>query len=162
PTDCPQRDERLGWTGDAQIFAPTAAFNMQVAPFFAKWLKDVAADQYDSGAVPFVVPDVIKVYEKRPAGGAAGWADAATVIPWEMYLAYGDRRVLEEQYESMKRWVGYQETRAGEDLVWDGDFTFGDWLDYFGSAKGTNFGSTSTDLISSAYFARSADILARA
>jgi alpha-L-rhamnosidase len=87
PTDCPQRDERLGWTGDAQVFARTAAFNMNVHSFFAKWLKDVAADQLPNGSVPYVVPDVL-----RNEGGSAGWADAATVIPWNMYLAYGDKK----------------------------------------------------------------------
>jgi alpha-L-rhamnosidase len=162
PTDCPQRDERLGWTGDAQVFAPTAAFNMDVASFFGKWLSDLVADQYDDGSVPFVVPDVIREFEGRPAGGAAGWADAATIIPWQMYLAYGDRRLLEAQYDSMAAWVNYQRERAGHDLVWDGDFTFGDWLDFFGSAKGTSFGSTSTDLISTAFFAHSTDNLRRA
>jgi alpha-L-rhamnosidase len=161
PTDCPQRDERLGWTGDAQVFSPTAAFNMDVAAFFTKWLKDLAADQYADGSVPWVVPDVATKPEK-PAAGAAGWGDAATVIPWNLYLAYGDRRLLEAQYESMERWVQFQRARAGEDLIWDGDEHFGDWLDFFGAAKKTSRGSTSTDLIATAYFARSTDILRRA
>lgn len=166
PTDCPQRDERLGWTGDAQIFAPTAAFNADVEGFFEKWLKDLAADQYPDGAVPWVVPNVLgnmprqdgKSGTVRPAG-AAGWSDAATAIPWDMYLAYGDRRLLEEQYDSMTNWVAYMQTRAGDGLIWAGDFHFGDWLDFFGSEKGTRFGSTSTDLIATAYFAHSTDIL---
>src|SRR5207344_3097509 len=126
PTDCPQRDERLGWTGDAQAFSPTAAFNMDVAAFFTKWLGDVAADQFPSGAVPHVVPNVLPDFAGHEPGGAAGWADAATIIPWNMYLAYGDRRILERQYESMARWVGYQKTRAGDDYIWAGDFHFGD------------------------------------
>jgi alpha-L-rhamnosidase len=161
PTDCPQRDERLGWTGDAQVFSPTAAFNMDVAGFFTKWLKDVAADQLASGSVPFVVPDVLST-EDKPAAGAAGWGDAATVIPWNVYLAYGDRRILEAQYSSMQRWVDYEQARAGADEIWDGDFHFGDWLDFFGAEKNTSFGSTSTDLIATAYFARSTQILAQA
>ncbi len=82
PTDCPQRDERLGWTGDAQAFSPTAAFNMDVAAFFTKWLADMAADQFASGAVPHVVPNVLPQFAGRDPGGAAGWADAATIIPW--------------------------------------------------------------------------------
>jgi alpha-L-rhamnosidase len=169
PTDCPQRDERLGWTGDAQVFSPTAAFNMDVAAFFTKWMKDVAADQMANGSVPYVVPDVL-TSPSRPApaggergtGGAAGWADAATIIPWNMYLAYGDTRILEVQYSSMQRWVDYEQSRAGPDDIWKGDFHFGDWLDFFSAAKNTRFGSTSTDLIATAYFARSTDILQRA
>jgi alpha-L-rhamnosidase len=160
PTDCPQRDERLGWTGDAQVFAPTAAFNMDVDGFFSKWLKDLAADQLDGGSIPFVVPDVLSSSD-RPVGGAAGWGDAATVIPWEIYLAYGDKRVLEDQYISMRRWVEYEQSRAGADEVWDGDTHFGDWLDFFSVGTASNFGATSTDLIATAYFAHSTDILGR-
>ena len=85
PTDCPQRDERLGWTGDAQVFSRTAAYNMDVAGFFAKWLKDVAADQFANGSVPHVVPNVLADFEGKQPGGAAGWADAAVIIPWNMY-----------------------------------------------------------------------------
>ncbi|HLY71101.1 MAG TPA: family 78 glycoside hydrolase catalytic domain, partial [Puia sp.] len=103
PTDCPQRDERLGWTGDAQVFSRTATFNMNVNNFFAKWLKDVAADQFPSGSVPFVIPNVLG----PGAGGSTGWADVSTIIPWNVYLAYGDRKVLENQYASMQRWVDY-------------------------------------------------------
>lgn len=158
PTDCPQRDERLGWTGDAEVFSPTAAFNMDVAGFFTKWLKDLSADQLATGSVPFVVPDVLSTPD-RPAGGAAGWGDAATVIPWNMYLAYGDLRILEQQYPSMQKWVDFEQARAGADNIWDGDFHFGDWLDFFSTAKNTRFGSTSTDLIATAYFAHSTDIL---
>jgi alpha-L-rhamnosidase len=165
PTDCPQRDERLGWTGDAEAFFPTAAFNMDVAGFFTKWLKDVAADQFASGSVPHVVPNVLPDFEGRDPGGAAGWADAATIIPWSMYLAYGDTRVLENQYESMSRWVGYQRTRAGDDLVWDGDFHFGDWLAFASAGMAANDypgATTGKDLIATAYFARSTDLLQRA
>ncbi len=82
PTDCPQRDERLGWTGDAQVFARTAAYNMQVNNFFAKWLKDVSADQLPNGSVPFVIPNVLD----SNAAGSTGWADAATIIPWNIYI----------------------------------------------------------------------------
>jgi alpha-L-rhamnosidase len=163
PTDCPQRDERLGWTGDAQVFSPTAAFNMDVASFFTKWLGDVAADQYETGSVPFVIPDVLGTPGK-PAGGAAGWADAAVIIPWNVYLAYGDTRVLEAQYASMARWVDYEKTRAGDDYVWDGDFHFGDWLAYAappGEARAYPGATTGTDLIATAYFAHSADLLGR-
>ncbi len=129
PTDCPQRDERLGWTGDAQAFARTATFNFDVHNFFTKWLKDVALDQVD-GSVPFVVPNVLKPWAPLSiAGGSAGWADAATIIPWDMYMAYGDKRILEEQYESMKAWVGFMERNSTNDL-WNKGFHFGDWLFY--------------------------------
>lgn len=124
PTDCPQRDERLGWTGDAQVFSRTATFNMNVNNFFAKWLKDVAADQID-GAVPFVVPNVLGPH----AIASAGWADVATIIPWNMYLAYGDKRVLEDQYSSMKAWVEYIHQKSRNNL-WNTGFHFGDWLFY--------------------------------
>jgi alpha-L-rhamnosidase len=160
PTDCPQRDERLGWTGDAQVFARTAAFNMDVAGFFTKWLGDVAADQYDTGSVPFVVPDVLGG-PGRPAGGAAGWADAAVVIPWTMYLSYGDTRVLEKQYPSMTRWVEYMRNRAGDDFVWDGDFHFGDWLAFASTSPDYPGATTGKDLIATAFFAHSTDLLGR-
>jgi len=125
PTDCPQRDERLGWTGDAQAFARTATFNFHVNAFFSKWLRDLEADQLPDGAVPHVIPNVLG--DKSSA--ACGWADAATIIPWTMYLAYGDRRILEQQYASMKAWVGYMEKQARNDL-WNTGFHFGDWLFY--------------------------------
>lgn len=125
PTDCPQRDERLGWTGDAQAFSRTAAFNFQVNNFFAKWLKDVAADQRADGSVPFVVPNVLGPNDM----GSAGWADVATIVPWNMYLAYDDKRLLEEQYPSMRSWVEYMHGKSVNDL-WNTGFHFGDWLFY--------------------------------
>lgn len=125
PTDCPQRDERLGWTGDAQAFSRTAAFNMNVNNFFAKWLQDVAADQLPNGSVPFVIPNVLG----PNAGAATGWADVCTIIPWNMYLAYGDKRILERQYPSMKAWVDYMTKNSKNDL-WNTGFHFGDWLFY--------------------------------
>ena len=125
PTDCPQRDERLGWTGDAQVFSRTAAFNMNVNNFFAKWLKDVEADQLPNGSVPFVIPNVLGA----GATGSTGWADVANIIPWNVYLAYGDKRVLEQQYSSMKNWVGYMQNNSKNNL-WNTGFHFGDWLFY--------------------------------
>jgi alpha-L-rhamnosidase len=164
PTDCPQRDERLGWTGDAQVFSPTAAFNMDVAGFFTKWLGDVAADQYADGSVPHVIPNVLPESNGRRPAGAAGWADVAVIIPWTMYRSYGDRRILEQQYDSMARWVGYERSRAGDDLIWDGDFHFGDWLAYAappGEARAYPGATTGTDLLATAFFAHSTDLLAR-
>ena len=93
PTDCHQRDERLGWTGDAQVFSPTACFNRDAATFYTKWLKDLAFDQFPDGSVPYVIPDILK------AGGSTGWADAAIIVPWTMYRQYNDKRILERQYE---------------------------------------------------------------
>jgi alpha-L-rhamnosidase len=155
PTDCPQRDERLGWTGDAQVFARTAAFNMNVHPFFSKWLKDVAADQAPNGSVPFVVPTVMD----QGAGGSAGWADAATIIPWTMYLAYGDKKVLEEQYPSMKAWVGYMEKNSTADL-WNKGFHFGDWLFYRPSDDNDGRAAvTDKYLIAQAFFAHSTQLM---
>ena len=154
PTDCPQRDERLGWTGDAQVFSRTAAYNMMVNNFFAKWLKDVALDQGSTGAIPFVVPNVLG----QPIG-ATGWADAGTIIPWNMYLAYGDKRILEQQYSSMKSWVGYMEKNSKNNL-WNTGFHFGDWLFY--SLDNDNIGrSAITDkyLIAQCFFAYSTQIL---
>jgi alpha-L-rhamnosidase len=160
PTDCPQRDERLGWTGDAQVFARTAAFNMEVAGFFTKWLGDLAADQNDAGSVPHVVPDVLSQGE-RFSGGSAAWADAAVIIPWTMYLSYGDTRLLEEQYESMKAWVEYMRRQAGESAVWNSGFHFGDWLAFASNASDYPGATTGKDLIATAFFAHSTDLLQR-
>ncbi len=155
PTDCPQRDERLGWTGDAQVFARTAAFNMDVASFFSKWLKDLAADQSEDGSIPWVVPDVLG------RGGASAWADAGVIIPWTMYLVYGDTRILETQYASMKAWVEYVRNQAGEDRIWTEDFTFGDWLAYSTNQSDYPGATTGKDFVSTAYFAHSTDLLQR-
>lgn len=125
PTDCPQRDERLGWTGDAQAFSRTATFNFGVNNFFSKWMKDVAADQGADGKVPHVIPNVFGA----GSGGATGWADVATIIPWNIYLAYGDKKILENQYASMKAWVKYMTDSSKNDL-WNHGFHFGDWLFY--------------------------------
>lgn len=125
PTDCPQRDERLGWTGDAQAFYNTAAYNMDVSGFFTKWLKDVKADQHKDGNIPFVVPDVLTQND----AGSAGWADVSTIIPWGMYMTYGDKRILETQYSSMKGWVDFITSKSRQNL-WNTGSHFGDWLFY--------------------------------
>lgn len=158
PTDCPQRDERLGWTGDAQAFSRTAAFNYDVSAFFLKWLGDVAADQREDGAIPFVIPHVLA----KSDCASTGWADAATIIPWNLYLAYGDERFLARQYESMKAWVGYMAEQAGGSFLWNRGFHFGDWLFY--RPDDDNDGrSAVTDkyLIAQCFFAHSTDILRR-
>ncbi|WP_257669328.1 glycoside hydrolase family 78 protein [Parapedobacter tibetensis] len=158
PTDCPQRDERLGWTGDAQAFANTAAYNMDVAGFFTKWLHDVRADQQPNGSIPHVIPNVLGAND----GGSAGWADASTIIPWDMYVAYGDKRLLEVQYESMKNWVGYM-TSVAKDNLWNTGFHFGDWLFY--RPDDDNDGRAAvTDkyLIAQAFYAHSTQLLINA
>ncbi len=158
PTDCPQRDERLGWTGDAQVFAATAAYNMDVSGFFAKWMRDVEADQFENGSIPFVVPDVLG------AGGATGWADAGVIVPWTMYQRYGDERLLEVQYESMAAWIDFMVREAAKDnttYIWDDGFHFGDWLAYSSDSPAYPGASTHTDLIATAYFAHSAGLMAR-
>lgn len=158
PTDCPQRDERLGWTGDAQVFSRTATFNMNVHNFFAKWLKDLAADQYPDGSVPFVIPNVIGTASSGP-GGSTGWADVATIVPWNMYLAYGDKRILQDQYPSMKAWVDYMQHQSKNNL-WNTGFHFGDWLFY--SVNDDNSGEsaiTSKYLIAQCFYAYSTQLL---
>jgi len=131
PTDCPQRDERLGWTGDAEVFSRTASFNFNVNQFFAKWLKDVKADQFPNGAVPFVIPDILNKPNAGPEAqnGAAGWSDASIIIPYNMYTTYGDKQILENQYESMKAYLNYVRSVAKNDL-WNTGFQFADWLSY--------------------------------
>jgi alpha-L-rhamnosidase len=158
PTDCPQRDERLGWTGDAQVFYRTAAFNMDVAGFFTKWMKDVAAEQLPDGSVPFVIPNVLG----ENSSGSTGWADAATIIPWDMYLTYGDKNVLATQYPSMKGWVDFMTSKSKNNL-WNTGFHFGDWLFY--RPEDDNDGrSAITDkyLIAQAFYAHSTQLLINA
>ena len=160
PTDCPQRDERLGWTGDAQVFAPTACFNGMVAPFYRKWMKDFIVDQQAEGQVPHVIPDVLSK-NRKGASAAAGWADAAVIVPWQVYVLFGDRRILENQYESMKHWVDYQTKRAGKSYLWNKDHTFGDWLAYSTNRSDYPGATTDKDFISQVYFARSTLLMAK-
>jgi alpha-L-rhamnosidase len=159
PTDCPQRDERLGWTGDAQAFIRTASFNYDIASFFTKWLKDVAADQHTDGGVPFVVPDVL-----RGNGVSAGWGDVAVIAPMTIFQCYGDSMLLATQYPSMKKYVDYMHHRSGDSLIWKGGSVFGDWLYYHPGEfdHTTADGHTDRDLISTAFFAYSTSLLAKA
>lgn len=159
PTDCPQRDERLGWTGDAQAFARTAAFNADVAAFYTKWLQDMTADQKPSGAIPDVIPNVLNRKDPARSSASAGWADAAVIVPWTVYLSYGDIRILERQYATMKGWVDYMAKRAGNSFLWNNDFTYGDWLAFASTAADYPGATTDKDLVSQAYFARSTDLL---
>ena len=165
PTDCPQRDERMGWTGDAQIFCRTACYLMNTYNFFAKWLRDVAADQTAEGGVPHVVPDIISGREENDwllsqgTHSAAAWADVAVINPWTMYLTFGDREILETQYESMKKWIRFMQNHA-EDYIWNYKLQFGDWV-ALDSEEGSYFGATPNDLTCTAYYAYSTGLFAK-
>ncbi len=158
PTDCPQRDERLGWTGDLQVFAPTASFLYDTSGFLASWLADLAHDQRKAGgAVPHVIPNVL-----GDGVGAAAWADAATVVPWVCYERFGDLGILAAQYESMRAWVDHVESVAGVHRLWNTGFQFGDWLDPTAPPDQPWLARTPREIVASAYFARSAELVARA
>ncbi|WP_353808376.1 alpha-L-rhamnosidase [Agromyces sp. SYSU T00194] len=157
PTDCPQRDERLGWTGDIQVFAPTASFLYDVRGFLDSWLVDLALEQVD-GVVPFVVPNVLDP-DPRPA---AAWGDAATVVPWVLAERFGDEHVLARQYPSMVAWTDAILAIAGERRLWEGRFQFGDWLDPDAPPENPFAAKTDADVVASAYLFRSVDLVARA
>jgi alpha-L-rhamnosidase len=162
PTDCPQRDERLGWTGDAQAFCRTAAYNMDVSSFFTKWLKDVATDQKPGGEVPDVIPYVLDKQGAPTAQPSAGWGDVSVIAPWTMYLVYGDKQILENQYPSMKAWVEYIRKKAGDTYIWKGGSKYGDWLFYHPPVNNHTEpdGYTEHDFIATAFYAYSASIMA--
>ncbi len=162
PTDCPQRDERLGWTGDAEVFAKTAVYNYNVKKFFKKWLRDLCADQGDNGAIPHICPYIWD--DKKTTGGSAAWGDAITVIPWQIYMTYGDTEVLEETFSAMEKWISFIENDSKEQYLWvsrEAIRHFGDWLALDGNGDVMS-GSTSVDLIASAYYANSVNILVQA
>lgn len=158
PTDCPQRDERLGWTGDIQVFAPTAATLFDTSGFLAGWLEDLAAEQRPDGGVPYVVPDVLR--EDDPA--AAAWSDAATIVPSALHLSYADRDMLERQYPSMRAWVDKVTSLAGDDHLWNTGFQFGDWLDPTAPPEEPAKAAADPYVVATAYYARSAGLLAAA
>jgi alpha-L-rhamnosidase len=159
PTDCPQRDERMGWTGDIQVFAPTAAFVADCAGFLTSWLADLAADQQPDGSVPFVVPDVLR---RPPGPAAAAWGDAATVVPSVLHERFGDEGVLAAQFDSMKAWTDRIAGLAGKDGLWSGGFQFGDWLDPAAPPDDPAAARTDPDLVATAHLVRSAELTARA
>ncbi|MFD0679226.1 MULTISPECIES: family 78 glycoside hydrolase catalytic domain [unclassified Paenibacillus] len=157
PTDCPQRDERLGWTGDAQIFIRTASYNMDVSRFFAKFMEDMTDGQTPDGAFPDVAPDagwfefkqeVVKWF----APDNAGWGDAGVIIPWTLYLMYEDRTILETNYDAMKRWVEYLKTNS-TDRIRPDYANYGDWLSINAD--------TPKDVLATAYFAYSTALFVR-
>jgi alpha-L-rhamnosidase len=164
PTDCPQRDERMGWTGDAHVFSGTACFNMDTAAFFHKYLYDLAREQEErNGAVPFVVPTFAMGKEGNFGGeGSTVWGDAATVIPWNLYLHYGDKAILEQQLYSMKAWVDYIRSKDDGSRLWNTGFHFGDWLALDGADPFSPIGGTPNDLIATAYYHYSAGLVSKA
>jgi alpha-L-rhamnosidase len=155
PTDCPQRDERLGWTGDILAFAPTACFLFDCDGFLTSWLADLAAEQTAEGIVPFVIPNILPM---RPLPAAA-WGDAAVFVPWVLYQRYGDVGILATQYESMRAWVNHVATLAGERRLREKGFQFGDWLDPSAPSDKPGAGRTNPHVVASACFARSAELL---
>ncbi|MFF1635842.1 glycoside hydrolase family 78 protein [Leifsonia sp. NPDC058248] len=159
PTDCPQRDERLGWTGDIQVFSPTASFLYDADGFLTGWLIDLAREQaHAGGTVPFVIPSVL---EEHPMVAAA-WGDAATVVPWVLHERFGDLGVLRDQFESMKAWSDALLALAGDRHLWEDHFQFGDWLDPAAPPEFPADAKTDPDIVASAYLYRSVDLTARA
>ncbi len=153
PTDCPQRDERLGWTGDAQVFVRTAAFNMDVQGFFEKWLNDLQDSQSESGEIPPTAPTTGVV----GSDGGPAWADAFVICPWTIYLSYGDKRILEEHYPAMRLWLE-QQKRTSRDLIrcypgYEGFSGFGDWLNIKAE--------TPHELIGTAFFAQCSRLMGK-
>jgi alpha-L-rhamnosidase len=161
PTDCPQRDERVGWTGDLQVFAPTAAFLFDVTGMLSSWLQDVAAEQLPDGTVPWYVP-VIPAHEVwTPIRPGAAWGDVASLTPWLLYERTGDTGLLEAQYGSARAWVDLVDRLAGDDHLWDSGFQLGDWLDPSAPPDDPAAGRTDKYVVATAYFAASSRAVAR-
>lgn len=161
PTDCPQRDERLGWTGDAQVFFRTASFLRNANNFFTKWMRDLAADQRPDGGVPHIIPDTFGK-QAWAEGSSAGWGDVANIIPWNMYVVYGDKQILANQYSSMKAWVGYMQSQSTNDL-WNKGRHFGDWLFYSVNDDRDGVSAiTNKNLIAQCFYAHSTQLLINA
>lgn len=156
PTDCPQRDERLGWTGDAQVFIKTASYNYDVEKFFFKWLHDMSADQGEDGRIGQVIPDYLPGF---PA--SAAWGDAATICPWQIYLTYGNKQILQDQFACMKKWVGFISANTTTEYLWTGGTHFEDWLG-LDAPVGSYKGSSRADFIASAYYTHSTELVIKA
>jgi alpha-L-rhamnosidase len=169
PTDCPQRDERLGWTGDAQAFAPTASTLMDSESFWMSWLRDLELDQTDEGGVASVVPDILRPGDMHMADhdaddmGRAGWADAANIVPFAVYESFGSDEVLVRQLDSMRRWVAHLRRRAGDGVVLPTEpFQYGDWLDPDAPGDRPWEAKVSSDYVANAFYVHSTRLLARA
>ena len=159
PTDCPQRDERLGWTGDIQVFAPTAAFLYGCTGMLSSWLKDLAAEQSPEGVVPWYVPYIPTTPQWTPPRASAVWGDASVLTPWDLYQATSDTRLLAEQYRSARSWVELVDSMAGEDHIWTTGQQLGDWLDPSAPPDDPAAAMTDPTLVATAYFARSSRVL---
>jgi alpha-L-rhamnosidase len=158
PTDCPQRDERLGWTADIQVFSPTALTLFDSAELLRSWMRDLALAQTPDGSVPVVVPDIYR----RTSVATAGWSDAVTVVPWRMYEHTGDRAVLAEFLDPMLRWIERVQRLVGTDGIWRGGHQYADWLDPTAPPDDPAEAQTDRDYVSTAYFLRSTQLAARA
>ncbi len=157
PSDCPQRDERLGWTGDAQVFIKAATYNFDVEKFFDKWLMDLLLEQRGDGSVPSVIPDVYSLTDYK----SAAWQEAATVCPWQIYLSYGNKRMLARQFPSMQRYIDFIDTYGGDKYLWNAPFKhYGDWLAL--DVAGSNKGGTSHEYIAQCCYAYSTSLLIKA
>ncbi len=156
PTDCPQRDERMGWTGDAQVFCRTASYNYDVEKFFEKWLTDLKTDQGENGYVPSVVP---QFWGDDWSG--CGWGDAAVICPWQIYLTYGNKDILKKQYSSMCKWLKYIAEKSKNRYLWTGCEHFADWLGLDAPA-GSYKGSSRPDFLASAYYLYSTSLVIKA
>ncbi|WP_210481109.1 glycoside hydrolase family 78 protein [Naasia sp. SYSU D00948] len=152
PTDCPQRDERLGWTGDINAFGPTAAFLYDVRGVLGSWLQDLAAEQTEKGYVPWVVPDVLP----NPSSPTALWSDVAVGLPWTLYQEYGDLEILRRSYDSMAAFTRQVEALLDAHGLWSSGFQWGDWLDPDAPAKNPTAGKTDRHLVASAYLFKTA------
>ena len=157
PTDCPQRDERLGWTGDIQIFAPAASYLYDCAGFLKSWLTDLALEQRDDGAVPHFIPNI----NDGPIVPSGAWGDAAVIVPWAIYWSFNDRGILQTQFRSLCAWVDYLVNTVGPSLIWSNGFQFGDWLDPSSPPERPGDSRTDSTLIATAYFARSAELASK-
>lgn len=161
PTDCPQRDERLGWTGDIQVFAPAATFLYDCSGMLTSWLRDVAVEQLDDGTVPWYVPVIPGGSQWTPIRPGAAWGDVAVLTPWTLYQRFGDVEVLRAQYDSAKAWVDLVARLAGPSRLWNSGYQLGDWLDPAAPPDDPAAGRTDPYLVATAYFAWSALHLAK-
>jgi alpha-L-rhamnosidase len=172
-TDCPQRPERLGWTGDLQIFSQAAIYNMDMETFFEKFLRDLRDDQLPNGRFPDVTPNPMRVatsltnfFQQDALYGSPAWADAGIIVPWRLYVNYRDKKILEEHYAAAKAWLGYVWSK-NPDFLWKNDrgLDAGDWLNGDTILGGDNWprheGTVPLEIISTQFFAHSADLMSR-
>ena len=159
PSDCPQRDERLGWTGDVNVFCDTACYLMGMYEFYRKWLCDLSADQQENGAVTHVVPDVLAMNQPDNFSGASGWGDVSVTLPWNLYQETGDKEIIDEQYQSMKAWVDFLIDHT-EDHIFSFGPQFGDWL-ALDAEEGSYHGATPVELTAAAYSIKSLGLFAK-